>query len=207
MICPPGFLGVAFGGAADGDGRLDPQARLAMAKALGISAAWAYVHQVHGSVVCRAEVPGPLGDGDALFTTVPDLPLAIGTADCLPVALEGRGGVGLAHVGWRGAAAGVVTALRQAMEGAGVVPERAAIGPAIGPCCYEVGPEVAAELSSFRTRTRRGSEGVDLAAAAASGLGGLKVWRALFCTSCGTGFHSYRRDGTRQRQVAVAWLA
>lgn len=207
MIRPPGFLGAAFGGAADGEGRLDPAARQRISRELGIPGEWAYLHQVHGRRVFRAERPGLQGDGDALFTTVRRLPLAVGTADCLPVVLEGPGGIGLAHVGWRGAAAGVLDALRAAMEEAGAAPVRAAIGPGIGPCCYEVGPEVSGRLSAFRARTREGREAVDLAAAAAAGLNGLDIWRAADCTCCGLGYHSHRRDATRQRQVSVAWLA
>jgi copper oxidase (laccase) domain-containing protein len=130
----------------------------------------------------------------------------VGTADCVPVVLEGPGAVGLAHAGWRGAAAGVVPALRRAMESAGVGPVRAAVGPGIGPCCYEVGPEVLARLEAFAARTRRGTDGVDLPAAAAAGLQGLEVWQAGACTSCDPRFHSYRRDGTKKRQVALAWL-
>jgi len=205
MIRPPGFEGAAFGTAADGDGRLDPAARRRIAGELGIPAEWAYLHQVHGSRVRPAAAPGQQGDGDAVFTTVPRLPLAVGTADCLPVVLDGPGGVGLAHMGWRGAAAGVVAALRAAMEAAGVAPVRAAVGPGIGPCCYEVGPEVLERLPAYRARTRWGSDGVDLPAAAAAGLAGLEVWHASACTCCGAGFHSYRRDGGLERQVAVAW--
>jgi hypothetical protein len=92
------------------------------------------------------------------------------------------------------------------MEAAGAAPERAAVGPGIGPCCFEVGPDVLARLPGFRTRTRRGTEAVDLPAAAAVGLEGLEVWRAEACTCCRSDLHSYRRDGTRQRQVAVAWV-
>ncbi|MFH1331144.1 MAG: polyphenol oxidase family protein [Actinomycetota bacterium] len=205
MIRPPGFQGAAFGTAVDGDGRLEPAARRRMAGELRIPTEWAYLHQVHGSRVWPVAAPGLQGDGDALFTTVLRLPLAVGTADCLPVVLEGPGGVGLAHMGWRGAVAGVVAALRAAMEAAGAAPVRAALGPGIGPCCYEVGPEVLERLHAYRTRTRRGSDGVDLAAAAAAGLTGLEVWRASACTCCSAGFHSYRGDGSRERQVAVAW--
>ena len=61
-------------------------------------------------------------------------------------------------------------------------------------------------LAAFRATHRAGPPGVDLAAAAAAGLDGLEVWRSEACTCCGTGFHSYRRDGGRERQVAVAWL-
>jgi len=207
MIRPPGLRGVAFGSAADGDGRLDSEARRRISATLGIPPDWAYLRQVHGSRVRRAAEPGLQGDGDALFTTCPGLPLAIGTADCYPVALEGLGAIGLAHMGWRGAAAGVVGVLRAAMEAAGAAPERAAVGPGIGPCCYQVGAEVLAELGDYRAFTRRGAEAVDLAAAAVAALEGLEVWRADTCTCCGNGYRSFRRDGTRLRQVAVAWLA
>jgi len=93
MNRPPGFRGVAFGAAADGDGRSDTTARRRISRSLGLSDAWAYLHQVHGRRVWRASGPGLQGDGDALFTTTPGLPLAVGTADCLPVVLEAGDGV------------------------------------------------------------------------------------------------------------------
>ncbi len=206
MIRPPGFRGAAFGAAADGDARIDETARAGISRALGISDQWAYLHQVHGRRVRRGLAPGLQGDGDALFTSETGLPLAVGTADCLPVVIEAAEGVGLAHVGWRGAAAGVVQALRRAMEAEGMVAQRAAVGPGIGPCCFAVGPEVAGALPRFRAVTRGGAESIDLPAAAVEALAGLAVWRWEGCTCCGSGFHSYRRDGTRERQVAVAWL-
>jgi len=206
MIRPPGFRGAAFGAAADGDGRFDEAARRCISRSLGLPEEWACVHQVHGRRVWRASRPGLQGDGDALFTTIPGLPLAVGTADCLPVVVEAAGGVGLAHAGWRGAAAGVVAALRDAMEAEGLAPQRAAVGPGIGPCCFTVGPEVAAVLPGFATVARTGAASVDLPAAVAAALEGLEVWRSPECTCCGRGYHSYRRDGTRRRQVAVAWL-
>ncbi len=206
MKRPPGFRGVAFGAAADGDGRSDAAARRRISRSLGLPDAWAYLHQVHGRRVWRASVPGLQGDGDALFTTTPGLPLAVGTADCLPVVIEAADGVGLAHVGWRGAVAGVVAALRGAMEAEGLAPLQAAVGPGIGPCCFTVGREVAAALPGFEAVARTGALSVDLPAAVAAALEGLEVWRSAECTCCGRGYHSYRRDGTRRRQVAVAWL-
>jgi YfiH family protein len=206
MIRPPGFVGAAFGTAADGDGRSDPTARRGISEALGLSEGWAYLHQVHGRRVRLVTHPGLQGDGDALFTMTAGLPLAVATADCLPVVIEAEGGVGVAHVGWRGAAAGVVSALRSAMETAGLGLCRAAVGPGIGPCCFAVGPEVASALPGYRSFTRADEPSVDLPAAVAGALEGLEVWRSEECTCCGAGFHSYRRDATRQRQVAVAWL-
>jgi YfiH family protein len=206
MIRPPGFRGVAFGAAADGDGRGSDDTASAMAGRLGIPAAWAVVRQVHGGRVIRAEAPGRLGAADGLFTTFPMLPLAVGTADCLPVALEADGGAGIAHAGWRGLAAGVVANLRAAMEQAGAVPIRAAVGPGIGPCCYEVGREVVDRFADRVSTTSRGTPAVDLEGVAVDQLDGLEVWTAGVCTSCGSGFHSYRRDGGDERQMSVVWL-
>lgn len=206
MIRPPGFRGAAFGGAADGDPRSEAAGRADLARWLQIPSAWAWLHQVHGTEVIRARGPGPLGEADAVFTTEAGLPIAVGTADCYPVIVEGDGGVGIAHAGWRGAVGGVVGALLAAMRGEGIEPRRAAIGPGIAACCFEVGPEVAARFRGFGASTTWGTPSVDLVAAVTADLEGLDVWVAGACTMSDDGYHSYRRDGTRHRQVAVAWL-
>ncbi|MFQ5948105.1 MAG: polyphenol oxidase family protein [Acidimicrobiia bacterium] len=203
---PPGFRGAAFGSSGDGDGGSDPKSRRRISDELGVPAAWAVIRQVHGADVIEADGPGRVGAADGVFTRVPDLPLAVTTADCVPVVLEGPSGVGVAHAGWQGAAAGVVAAAREAMEVAGATPVRAAIGPGIGPCCFEVGPEVSNVFPANRTRTRWGTASVDLWGSVASELDGLEVWRADTCTHCGKGYFSYRRDRTGHRQVAVGWL-
>jgi copper oxidase (laccase) domain-containing protein len=100
----------------------------------------------------------------------------------------------------------VVAALRGAMEAEGLALQRAAVGPGIGPCCFTVGPEVAAALPGFAAVAQTGSASVDLPAAVATALDGVEVWRSSDCTCCGRGYHSHRRDGTRRRQVTVAWL-
>ncbi len=146
------------------------------------------------------------GEGDALMTSTPGLPLVVGTADCVPVIVEGRAVVAVIHAGWRGLAAGVIGATLDHMARSGAEPERAAVGPAIGPCCYEVGEEVLAALEGYAVTTRSGAPGVNLSSAAVAQLGSLAVWRDEHCTSCGAGFHSYRRTGTPSRQVAVGWL-
>jgi copper oxidase (laccase) domain-containing protein len=79
MIRPPGFRGAAFGTAADGDGRSDETARDRISRVLDLSGEWAYSQQVHGRRVRRAVGPGRQGEADALFTTVPGLPLEVGT--------------------------------------------------------------------------------------------------------------------------------
>jgi hypothetical protein len=206
MIRPSHPTGVVFGEAADGDPRRDADARFRLSAALGITSDWAWMRQVHGATVLRADEPGLLGEADAVFTTVPGLPLAVGVADCYPVVLVADSGIGIAHAGWRGVVSGVVPALRRAMEAAGVAPHSAAIGPGIGPCCFEVGPEVAGRFIGFEAVTRWGTVAVDLPRALHSSLTDLAVWESGVCTMSDPAFHSYRRDATMARQAGVAWM-
>jgi YfiH family protein len=148
--------------------------------------------------------------GDALWTDEPDLAMMLITADCLPVAVARSNGAAAAlavlHVGWRGLLAGIVeSALGELGEG----PLNAVIGPGIGPCCYEVGEEVAAPF-----RDRYGAEvlhgrNLDMYACTEKALyaaGSTSVERVEMCTSCHPDlFFSHRRDGARTgRQGIVA---
>lgn len=202
-----GGLSAVFGEARDGDGRSDAEARSAISDQLGIPDKWAMVSQVHGADVVVAEAPGLLGEADGIVTTTQGVPIAVGIADCLPVVLESDGAVGIAHAGWRGAAAGVVSAVRHAMNELGAPAERAAIGPGIGPCCFEVGPEVVARFPSSESSTTWGTSSVDLVSAVKAELDGLEIWSHDGCTHHDPRFHSFRRDGTAARQVAVAWIS
>ena len=141
-----------------------------------------------------------------MFTTEQGLPLAVATADCVPVIVEGDAVTAVIHAGWRGVASGVVPATLAAIEAAGLLPARAAIGPSIGPCCYEVGEELLDLFPRHRSSTNDGAFSVDLGAAVAEQLGGLAVWRSPACTSCDEGLHSFRQTRTAARQVSVAWI-
>lgn len=111
----------------------------------------ATVTQVHGSHVVDVSATGPLPEpsreADALISTRPDVAVAVRTADCVPLLLADRrrGAVAAVHAGWRGTAAGVASATLHAMgRRFGTRPSdlAVAIGPSIGPCCYEVGSDV-----------------------------------------------------------------
>ena len=169
-------------------------------------------YQVHSAVVNRAEA-GVRGEsqGDALWTDVPGLPIAALAADCVPVALARRGaepGLAVAHAGWIGILAGVLAAASEALGG----DVDAAIGPSAGPCCYEVGEDVAQPY-----RERFGDEIVaggklDLWRAAEVALneaGVENVHRVDLCTICDPDrFFSHRRDGKpRGVQGVVAVVA
>src|SRR5690606_13220838 len=75
--------GVAFTSPEDGDLRGDPEARRRVSARLGIPEHWATLKQVHGATTVAVDRAGDVGEGDALVTAVPDLPLAVFTADCL----------------------------------------------------------------------------------------------------------------------------
>lgn len=210
MIRPPGFRGAVFATAAEGDARVDEEARHRMSLTLGVSADWAFVTQVHGATSVKAKAPGRLGEADAVYTTLLGLPIAVASADCVPVIIEGAGVVAVLHVGWRGALAGVVPLTLARLTKEGLTPQRAAIGPSIGPCCYEVGEEVASRFESFAAVTDRGTTSVDIAGFVARQLEGAldqrEVWRSDECTYTSTTLHSYRKTRTQDRQVAVGWL-
>jgi len=206
MIRPQGFRGAAFGTLAEGDLRFDRDGRDRVAAQLGIETEWAFVTQVHGDGVVAVSRAGLQGEADAMFTTEQGIPLAVATADCVPVILEGPGVAAVIHSGWRGAAAGVVGATRRAIERTGLTIERAAIGPAVGPACYEVGDEVAGRFPGFVAQTSWGSQSIDLPAIIADQLDGIDVWRSSVCTFTDAAFASYRRNRTELRQIAVTWL-
>ena len=150
--------------------------------------------QVHAARVNRAE-PGVRGaDGDGLWSEEPGLPMLKLSADCLPIALarqNGRPGLALLHAGRLGLLAGIVEA------GVAALGSRlaAVVGPGIGPCCYEVGPEVS---ERFDTDLTQGGM-LDLWSAAERVLtraGVATVERVDLCTRCHPEqFFSYRRTG------------
>lgn len=206
MIQPPGLRGVVFTDGTDGDLRHDLEARRTLASRAGVPRRWATVAQVHGNSVVRVDRPGDAGQADALWTTEADLAVAVFTADCFGVVLIGEGVIGVAHAGWRGTRAGVVGRLRAEMSEAGHPPERAAVGPGIGPCCFEVGPEVLVEFRGHMSTTMWETPSVDLRGAIGDQLDGLDVWVSTECTHHGEAMFSHRRDGTPMRMAAVGWL-
>ena len=166
--------------------------------------------QVHGAAVVRAGTRGV--QADAMWTDEPGEPVMVVTADCVPVALVrlgGRPAVALAHVGWRGLLAGVVPATVAAV-GSGHV--AAAIGPGIGPCCYEVGEEVSTPVRAAYGTGLSTDGHLDLPGAVEQALrnaGCVRVDRLDECTSCHPErYFSHRRDeGLTGRQGAIAYVA
>lgn len=107
--------------------------------------------QVHGTrVVEVTEKHQQCGDADAFFTRQSGIPVTVITADCVPVLMARRDGkmIAAAHAGWRGIVGGVVQTLWQELAAQGEQPQDwvAAIGAHIGPCCFEVSEELAADF-------------------------------------------------------------
>jgi YfiH family protein len=173
----------------------------------------AAARQVHGTAVAHVTGRGEAAaDADVLVTAHRALPLAIMTADCVAVALasEPEGTAAAAHVGWRGLASGVVQRTMGLFREPGEVV--AAIGPAIGPCHYEVGPEVIDAVREGVGKvivdgSRDAKRTLDLGATVEGllrQLGAAVVEAAGICTACEPGrFFSHRRDGTTGRQALV----
>jgi len=177
--------------------------------------------QVHGDrvhVIDRVDgqrgAPSPV-PADARATALPGVGAMVLAADCLPVALGARGGVAMVHAGWRGLAAGALEQGVRALRALVGADERidAAVGPAAGACCYEVGPEVHAAFSR-RGRcagTHRHGRRIDLRAIAHERLlaaGVESVQHLDACTICDERFFSHRREGERAgRHAGIAWLS
>jgi polyphenol oxidase len=167
----------------------------------------ATLHQIHSSTVVDAESrSGCLGEGDALVTSTPGVLVAVKTADCIPILMvDSRArAVAAVHAGWRGTAKNIAAQAIAEMEkkfSSRVENLHAAIGPGIGKCCYEVGPEVAAQFRhyDFSLRNFTHTAHVDLAASnrwqiEACGVKPDRIYVAGLCTMCNGEFHSYRRD-------------
>lgn len=180
--------------------------------------------QVHSDTVVRAtaEQSGYIGQGDALITDRPGLRLVIRTADCVPVLLADTHSraVAAVHAGWRGTAASVVTKTVERMrQEFGSQPNQliAAIGPSIGACCYEVGPDVAGRFAAWLPEVRDNNATgrpvmVNLQEAnrqqlLACGLPASAIVTAGLCTFCErTEFHSFRRDREASGRME-SWIA
>ena len=176
-------------------------------------------YQVHGTTVQRAgdavqpdseSQPDIEADGQA--TAQRNLGAIVLIADCLPVALGANGAVAMAHAGWRGLAAGVLEeGVRAVRELGGTGEIVAIIGPAAGPCCYEVGEEVHAAFGNAHRVEGGHSRNIDLKAIARDRLlaaGVSEVQDVAACTICDERFFSHRREGARAgRQGGVAWLS
>ncbi|MBX5495566.1 MAG: peptidoglycan editing factor PgeF [Bryobacteraceae bacterium] len=163
--------------------------------------------QIHSSLVLKA---GEAPEGDALVSNLEGEAIAVRTADCVPLLMADprTRTVAAVHAGWRGTVSRIaVCAVDRLAADYGVDPGDlvVAIGPAIGGCCYEVGPEVAEAFQPFfpERDDLTGRVRVDLAEAnrrqlVSAGVNPDRIHLSGLCTCCQSAdFHSYRRDKTK----------
>ena len=185
---------VTFARRADGDFRIDADpGALADLRARQAPGEWTWLRQVHGADVVTVTRPGEHAgaEADAAVTDVPDAVLAVHTADCVPVLLDGGTVVGAAHAGWRGVVGGVLERTVEAMRALGAGRVTAHVGPHIRARCYEFGAdeldEVAARCGdAVRARTAWDTTALDLTAAVHALLEplGVDVVDHGGCTAC-----------------------
>jgi purine-nucleoside/S-methyl-5'-thioadenosine phosphorylase / adenosine deaminase len=196
---------------ADDPNRVDENRRRLCAEVGAHPDALAMNYQHHSPDVLRAK-PGSRGErGDGLWTDERGLPVLALAADCLPIALARASGgtpaLAVLHAGWRGLEAGIVEAGAEIVGGEIV----GAVGPGAGPCCYEVGADVAARLQArFGADVVRAGR-ADLwlcARRALEAAGAVDVTVAGECSICNPDrYFSHRRDrGVTGRQGVVGVL-
>lgn len=159
-----------------------------------------HVTQVHGVEIVSLETLPAEADGMVASWEEFSHPMAIKTADCLPIVIEGEKGVVFLHAGWRGLADGILKRPEISM----IIPQRVFIGPSIHVCCFEVSMDFKANFpQSPFFRENEGKLYFDLQQEARSILRAefpnLLVSIAPICTCCHNDFHSYRRDKTKNR--------
>jgi polyphenol oxidase len=167
----------------------------------------ATVQQIHSDKVVIADRAGSLAEGDALISNEPGITLSVRTADCLPILMADtrNRAVAAVHAGWRGTILEIVPKTIQAMaDRFGTRPDDLviAVGPGIGGCCFEVGPEVAiqfAKLFPERTdldqKTKVDLVETNLRLLRRNGGSVRQIATSNLCTYCRPDlFHSYRRD-------------
>ena len=216
-----GRLSVRWTTVADGDLAVATEPAVLAARRHAVAPhPWTWLHQVHGAevVVVTEAGDGAGREADAAVTVVPGAVVAVQTADCVPVLLVGEGpagiGVGVAHAGWRGLAAGVIARTAEALAGLGTPAVAAACGPHIRARCYEFGGSDLAEVASrygpsVVATTAWGTPALDVAAAvrAACSWSDLPLADAGTCTACSPVHWSYRARAEDGRQALVAWLS
>jgi hypothetical protein len=193
----------------------------ALAGALGVGLdALVRMRQVHGANVFVAKGrPSSKPEADIAVTDDPSIALGVRVADCVPVLLADRrtGAVAAIHAGWKGTAAGAVIAAVESLRstyGTNPVDLIAAVGPSIGPCCYEVGSELAVHFSSHPDAatwfTPDAKPHLDLWRATGdqlvrAGLSSQHIHVAGLCTFDHPSlFHSFRREGASAGRLVAA---
>jgi len=170
------------------------------------------LRQIHSGLVFDAATADETCQGDALVSSQPGVRIGIRTADCVPILLADPATrrVAAIHAGWRGSAANIAGATVRKMTDR---PEglRAAIGPSIGVCCYQVRPDVARQFGAWVPKLTTVHDPVHLDLPAINEkqlreLGVTDIWKSGECTFCrGERFFSFRREREQAGRM-VSWI-
>ncbi len=159
-----------------------------------------HVTQVHGVNIVSLETLPCEADGLIVSWENFERPLAIKTADCLPIVIEGERGVVFLHAGWRGLATGIL----EKSEVDLIKPQRVFIGPSIHECCFEVSEDFEKNFAAspnFKALNGRYFFNLqeEVKSILRSRYPSVLIQHAPICTSCHLALHSYRRDKTTER--------
>jgi YfiH family protein len=171
----------------------------------------AFAGQIHSGSVVVVRTPGRYPDCDGLVTGIKKIYCCISVADCVPIFLfdPERRVIAAVHAGWRGTAAAIarraVSVMREQFR-SNPSNIHGFIGPGAGPCCYQVGQEVASKFpqrfhSNNGDRLTIDLKGINASQLMEAGVEEHRIERSPDCTICTTHLHSYRRDGKRSGRM------
>lgn len=175
---------------------------------------WTWLNQVHGTDIVNVTAPGEHAGAiaDGALTSVTGCPVAVTTADCVPVVLTSTHGVAVVHAGWRGALKGVISNAADKLLTAGGQSLEVWLGPCIGPDDYEFGSQELALMSErfgehVISRSSAGNQALDMfsvVSAACVEAGWPRPKRPSSTAS--PDYFSHRIRGDKGRQTTVAWI-
>ncbi len=206
---------------ADDRGVVETNRRKVLTSLERTEASFVSLRQVHGADVVEVNhLAGRSIPADGLWTRDPKALIAVLVADCVPILISDQAGsfAAAVHAGWRGTKGRIIAKMIERLDAAGIAPSelRIAIGPAIGPCCFEIGEEVADELSGAYANAGEairidggGRRVADLwalndLAAREAGVVPHRIDILRHCTRCDERFFSHRRDGAGTGRQAGA---
>jgi YfiH family protein len=195
------FTGRAFGSLADpvSTENIEKLSKL-------VSKSVQLISQNHGNQVCVIDKSIPAPVADAMVSSNKEIALAVRVADCLPLLLYSNDVIAAVHVGRKGLMNQVAINAVIQMKKLGAKEIRGVVGPHICGECYEVGPDIFAEVTNAYPATSKKPNHLDLYAGLISQLTEIKLSNINICTNENSGYFSYRAHGEGGRQVGVITL-
>ncbi len=204
---------------SDGDFGLSvAEDQLGVRRSKLVPQSWTWLRQVHGATIVEATFAGEHAgaQADGALTTVPNVPVAVLTADCAPLALVSSAGLAVLHCGWRGVVAGIVERASEQLSRRGARPVAAVLGPCIHAGAYEFSAGDLKPITNqfgigVQSETRTGKPALNLPALVAQACR-QQGWEELTpisgeptCTS-GPSYFSHRTRADTGRQTMVGWI-